>query len=184
MTTQSRFNPAWNDQYDFTDAANINEIAAVESYDISKDAAAYSSGDTIQSPWGSNRVLTLTQENGEDVCIKEITVKPGFMLSLQRHRGRAEVWEVTDGTLGVIADGEYTEIPSGQSVTLPKGCVHCMINPTAEPVTVRETQRGICREKDNIRLVDFNDRPTYPLTTEKEFASAKLYRDIQSRLKK
>jgi len=178
------FNSRWNEHYDFNDADNIAEIAKVDSYDLSKDNSVYADGDTIQSPWGSNRVLTLTQEGGEDICIKEITVKPGFMLSLQRHRGRAEVWEVTDGTLGVICNGDYSEIPAGQSITLPKGAVHCMINPTDKPVTVKETQRGICREKDNVRLADFNDRPLYPLTSEVEYKSAQLYHDIRARIGK
>ncbi len=179
----SRFNPLWNYGYDFNDAANIAEINAVDSYDIAKDMAVYANGDKIESPWGSNRVLTLSKEGRDDVCIKEITVKPGFMLSLQRHRGRAELWEVTDGTLGVICNGEYTEIPAGQSVTLPEGAVHCMINPTDKPVTVKETQRGICREKDNVRLVDFSGRATYPLTSETEYKSALLYREIMQKLK-
>ncbi len=183
MTIQSRFNNVWNGGYDFSNPANLQEITAVESYDIAADAAQYAPSDVIDSPWGSNRVVSTENHDGIETCIKEIIVKPGFMLSLQRHRGRAEIWEVTDGTLGVICNGEYSEIPSGQSITLPEGAVHCMINPTGKPVTVKETQRGICREKDNIRLVDFNDRATYPLTSETEYKSALLYRDIMKKLK-
>lgn len=177
-----RFNDEWNGHYDFDDAANIAEIANVESYDLLKDASLYADGDVIESPWGRNRVLTLTKEGGEDVCVKEITVNPGYMLSLQRHRGRAELWEVQEGTLGVICNGEYLELSAGQSQAIPKGAVHCMMNPTREPVTVREVQRGICREKDNVRLADVNNRPLYPLVSEEEHASFKLYETLRKRM--
>lgn len=175
-----RFSAQWNPHYDFNDPANMKEIEAVDTYNISMDSADYASGDVIESPWGSNQVIQSKKENGQDICIKKITVKPGYMLSLQRHRGREELWEVEEGVLTVILDGERYDVPAGQSITLPKGAVHCMVNSSDMPVTVIETQSGSCREKDNIRLLDFNNRPTYPLTTENEYKSAILYAKIQS----
>lgn len=175
-----RFPAEWNPHYDFTDPASQNEIAAVDGYDISADTADYASGDIIESPWGTNQVLESKKENGVEICIKKITVKPGYMLSLQRHRGREELWAVEDGILTVISNGARYDVPAGQSITLPKGAVHCMINSSDAPVTVIETQSGVCREKDNIRLLDFNNRPTYPLTTENEYKSAILYAKIQA----
>lgn len=176
----ARFPLQWNPHYDFNDPASQKEIAAVDSYDLASDAADYSSGDVIISPWGNNQVLESKKENGVEICIKKIMVKPGYMLSLQRHRGREELWAVEQGVLTVISNGTRHDVPAGQSITLPKGAVHCMINSSDAPVTVIETQRGVCREKDNIRLVDFNNRPTYPLTTENEYKSAILYAQIQA----
>lgn len=175
-----RFNPAWNPHYDFSNPDNIREIERVETYRLEMDDADYTSGQNVDSPWGSNQVLEAKQENGIDVCIKRITVKPGYMLSLQRHRGREELWEVKDGTLTVILDGKRYDVPAGQSISMHRGAVHCMINSSDAPVTVLETQSGVCREEDNVRLIDFNARPTYPLTSEVEFASALLYAAIQS----
>ena len=176
------FNHLWNPHYDFSDANNLREIAIVDRYKLTEDTVEYNVGQQVESPWGSNRVIDVRHVNGEDICIKEITVKPGFMLSLQRHRGRAEIWEVKEGILTVISDGAVHEILAGQSITLPKGAVHCMINTHDMPVTVIETQTGICREKDNIRLLDFNARPIYPLTGEMEYRSARLYARIQQGL--
>ena len=176
------FNLDWNPHYDFTHPDSLKEIAKVESYRLDQDKADYTAGQIVDSPWGSNQILEAKQENGLDVCIKKITVKPRHMLSLQRHRGRSELWEVSSGTLTVIMDGKIITVGAANKVTLPKGCVHCMINSSDESVTVIETQTGICREKDNIRLVDFNGRPTYPLTTEIEFESARLYARIQNEI--
>ena len=176
----AKYNKDWNPHYNFQLPENIREMEAVEAYCLEDDKADYTSGQVVDSPWGSNQVIEARHAGGQDVCVKEITVKPGYMLSLQRHRGRAELWEVKDGILTVIMNGERHDVYAGNSIFLPKGSVHCMINSSDAPVTVVETQTGICREKDNIRLVDFNNRPTYPLTTEIEFKSAKLYAEIQA----
>ena len=100
-----RFNLTWNPHYDFTDEDNLREIARVDCYTLEMDRADYRSGQLVDSPWGSNQVLEAKQENGIDVCIKRITVLPGFMLSLQRHRGREELWEVKEGSLTVMKYG-------------------------------------------------------------------------------
>lgn len=179
---KDRFNPVWNPHYDFDNPMNQKEIEAVEHYRLDADQGDYATGDVINSPWGSNQVVEAKNEDGVDICIKKIVVKPGFMLSLQRHRGRQELWEVTDGVLTVVLNGARHEVPAGQSIEMPLGAVHCMINASETPVTVIETQKGVTREKDNIRLVDFSNRPTYPLTSEIEFASAKLYAAIQQEI--
>lgn len=174
-----RFNTAWNPHYDFNDPANLMEIARVGSYKLGMDHSRYKTGQIVDSPWGSNQVIEARRELGIDVCIKRITVKPGRMLSLQRHRGREELWDVAEGMLSVILDGRYYEVPAGQSISMHRGAVHCMINSSERLVTVIETQSGICREKDTIRLLDSNDRPTYPLTSQVEFDSAMIYARIQ-----
>lgn len=176
----NRFNKAWNPHYDFASDANLREIAKVDSYRLDMDVANYVTGQSVDSPWGSNHVVEARRENGIDVCIKKITVKPGYMLSLQRHRGREELWEVKEGALTVILDGKRYDVPAGQSISMHRGAVHCMINSSDKPVMVMETQSGICREGDNVRLIDFNNRPTYPLTSEVEYLSALLYAYIQN----
>ena len=179
MSTDNIYNRNWNPHYDFKNADNLRAIAEVESYRLESDKADYVAGQLVDSPWGSNQVMEARRENGIEICIKKITVKPGHMLSLQRHRGREELWEVIEGMLTVILDGKRYDVPKGQSISMHRGAVHCMINSTQEPVTVLETQSGICREGDNVRLIDCNNRPTYPLTSEVEYQSAILYAHIQ-----
>lgn len=118
-----------------------------------------------------------------EYCIKKIILNAYNQLSLQRHRGREEYWMVKEGLLTVIVDGQMIDVPAGQAIFIPQGAVHCMNNRTDANVHVEELQFGICREADNVRLVDATvdaqgnpaPRPTYPLTTANEFASAKLF---------
>ena len=170
---------AYNSAYEADDKEALQEAERK----ALKGADGYAVGVNVESPWGDNKVLSADQKGGVDIVMKEITVKPGFMLSLQRHRGRAELWEVKSGTLTVISDGQRIEVPAGQSVELPKGNVHCMNNVHAEPVTVVETQTGFCREADNVRLLDFNNRPTIPLETVIEAKSAVLYVEMHNEIK-
>ena len=62
-----------------------------------------------------------------------------------------------------------------------------MNNVGDDDVIVIETQTGKCRELDNVRLADFGNanskaRPTYPITTEVEYNSVILYREIQAEI--
>lgn len=64
----------------------------------------YAAGETVPSPWGNNKVdfFESKEENGvEDICIKTIVVDLHRQLSLQKHRGREEIWAVEEGTLTV-----------------------------------------------------------------------------------
>ena len=161
------------------------------------------------SPWGDNTVTGVWTENGEEVVTKEIVVKSNNMLSLQSHNGRREEWKVTDGVLSLIMDGDLYDVSDegvfkvtdGQkaavtdpnvarreadghwTMILQPGSVHCMINRGDAPVTVIETQRGICREADNKRFADQcrdgAPRAILPLTTETLYKSAKIYWGIE-----
>ncbi len=180
---QDLFNAKWNEHYNFDDRLNIEEIEKVDSYDLLADRNTYVAGEDIVSPWGKNRVVELWSDTAE-YCRKNIIINPGYMLSLQRHRGREETWKVLDGVLTVICNGQRYDLSQGQEIFIPQGAPHCMINAFAETVAVEEIQKGICREADNIRLMDFARRPTYPFTSDLEYRSGCLYADISSSISK
>ena len=176
-------------------------------------------GSIIPSPWGSNQSVDAGKANSETVskyletygldfakllnptgamstaeptefCIKDLVVKPGNQLSLQRHRGREEYWIVKSGMLMVIVDGHQLDVKAGEAIFIPKGSTHCMNNKTNAPVHVEELQFGICREADNVRLLDAtrddagNPKPraTYPIRNEVEFKSAQLFAKLANEI--
>lgn len=176
-------------------------------------------GSVIPSPWGSNRSVDagpgdkdtvskylakynltfsnlLNPTDSESVaepiefCIKDLVVNAGNQLSLQRHRGREEYWIVKSGILTVIVDGYQVDVKVGEAIFIPKGSTHCMNNKTNAPVHVEELQFGICREADNVRLLDAtrddagNPKPraTYPIRNEIEFKSAQLFAQLANEI--
>ena len=106
-------------------------------------------------PWGHYENLL----ERDDHKIKELIVNPGERLSLQKHQRRAEHWTVVSGeALVTVAEKEILLKP-GQSVDVPMGAVHRIMNPGKIPVVLVEVQMGdYFGEDDIIRLEDDYDR--------------------------
>ncbi|MBE9516267.1 MAG: glycosyltransferase [Proteobacteria bacterium] len=106
-------------------------------------------------PWGYYENL-LEQD---DHKIKELIVNPGERLSLQKHQRRAEHWTVVSGEALVTVDEKEILLKTGQSVDVPKGSVHRIMNPGDIPLHLVEVQMGdYFGEDDIIRLQDDYNR--------------------------
>ena len=118
----------------------------------------YRPGETDTRPWGMWAVLETGTENGEEFCIKNITVIPGGVLSLQSHKLRRENWTLVSGVLEVTLNDRIITLHPGDTIDIPLGAKHRMANRGTVPAVVREIQRGICREDDIIRYEDIYGR--------------------------
>jgi mannose-1-phosphate guanylyltransferase/mannose-6-phosphate isomerase len=109
----------------------------------------------IQRPWGKY----LSVDMGARYQVKRITVKPGGVLSLQKHYHRAEHWVVVRGTAEVTRNDETIIVHETESIYLPIGCVHRMANPGKIPLELIEVQVGsYLGEDDIVRLQDIYKR--------------------------
>lgn len=109
----------------------------------------------VQRPWG--RYLSI--DLGVRHQVKRITVKPGGVLSLQKHFHRAEHWVVVRGTAEVTRNDETIIVHENESIYLPIGCVHRMTNPGRIPLELIEVQVGsYLGEDDIIRIEDIYRR--------------------------
>jgi len=106
----------------------------------------YASHLTVYRPWGSYRTL----KTGERFLIKHIALKPGAILSLQRHQHRAEHWVVVDGTARVTRGGETFDLTEDQSTYIPIGMKHRLENPTDRELHIVEVQSGATLSEDDI----------------------------------
>ena len=105
----------------------------------------------IYRPWG--HYLSLAEEDRWQV--KLIQVKPGEKLSLQLHHHRSEHWIVVGGTAKVELDSKITFLSENQSIYIPLGSKHRLINPGKIPLTLIEVQSGsYVGEDDIIRFED------------------------------
>lgn len=110
-----------------------------------------SSHTTVYRPWGHYESLKVDGR----FQVKRITVKPGAILSLQKHFHRAEHWVVVKGTAEVTCDDTITMLSENESIYLPLGCVHRMHNPGRIPLEIIEVQTGsYLGEDDIVRLGD------------------------------
>ena len=106
-------------------------------------------------PWGHYDNLL----EREDHKVKELIIQQGERLSLQKHERRAEHWIVVSGeALVTVADKEILLNP-GQSVDIPRGAVHRIMNPGHTQLVIVEAQMGdYFGEDDIVRLQDDYDR--------------------------
>ena len=102
-------------------------------------------------PWGHYKNFDETKEHK----VKKIIVEAGKRLSLQKHNRRAEHWFVTSGE-GIITLGDK-DIPvaAGQSVDIPTGTQHRIMNTGKTALVFIEVQSGdYFGEDDIIRIED------------------------------
>ena len=106
-------------------------------------------------PWGSYD--SLEAEDGFQV--KRLVIRPGAVISLQRHAHRAEHWVVVKGRARITRNGDVFDIGVNEAAHIAVGDVHRIANPFDEPVHVIEVQCGDYLGEDDIeRLEDIYGR--------------------------
>ena len=102
-------------------------------------------------PWGDYNDI----DEDDRFRVKRIIVKPGGILSLQKHQHRSEHWVVVKGMGTVTRGEEVSELHENQSTYIPKGVVHRLENKGTEPLHLIEVQVGdYVGEDDIVRLED------------------------------
>jgi mannose-6-phosphate isomerase len=102
-------------------------------------------------PWGFYEILLDT----EYTKVKQITVNPSQKLSYQYHEKRKEYWTIVKGSAIIILDDEKVFRNQGESIHIPLGSKHRIINESDEILIFIEVQTGESfDEEDIIRLED------------------------------
>lgn len=105
----------------------------------------------VYRPWGVYEGIDISGR----FQVKRITVKPGRILSLQKHFHRAEHWIVVKGT-AIVTKGEDTFLLKEDASTyIPLGETHRLENPGKIDLELIEVQSGSYLGEDDI--VRFED---------------------------
>jgi mannose-1-phosphate guanylyltransferase/mannose-6-phosphate isomerase len=111
----------------------------------------------VHRPWGYFESI----DAGDRFQVKRIVVRPGGILSLQKHRHRAEHWVVVRGTAEVTLGEAVTAVHENESIYIPIGSVHRLANRGKIPLELIEVQTGSYLGEDDIeRLEDVYRRTT------------------------
>jgi mannose-1-phosphate guanylyltransferase/mannose-6-phosphate isomerase len=97
-------------------------------------------------PWGFYDSV----DRGERFQVKRIVVRPGGVLSLQRHLHRAEHWVVVRGTAEVTVGDKAELVQENQSIFIPATTAHRLANPGKIPLEIIEVQTGSYLGEDDI----------------------------------
>jgi mannose-1-phosphate guanylyltransferase/mannose-6-phosphate isomerase len=101
-------------------------------------------------PWGYYESI----DAGDRFQVKRIVVTPGGILSLQKHRHRAEHWVVVRGTAEVTIGEKVRAVHENESVYIPIGSVHRLANKGKIPLELIEVQTGSYFGEDDIERLD------------------------------
>ena len=104
----------------------------------------------VHRPWGYYESIDM----GERFQVKRIVVIPGGILSLQKHRHRAEHWVVVRGTAEVTIGEQVRAVHENESVYIPIGSVHRMANKGKIPLELIEIQTGSYFGEDDIERIE------------------------------
>lgn len=103
-------------------------------------------------PWGSYD--SIDSEDGFQV--KRLIVKPGAVLSLQKHAHRAEHWVVVQGRARITRNDDVFDMGVNESTYIAIGDIHRIANPFNEPVHIIEVQCGDYLGEDDIVRIEDN----------------------------
>jgi mannose-6-phosphate isomerase len=111
--------------------------------------------ETDEKPWGKYYVLA----DEPNYKLKRIVVNPGQKLSYQYHHKRQEQWTIVEGNAIVVLDGNDIPLSYGESIFIPLGAKHRIMNPSDKPLIFIEVQTGTYfGEDDIVRLEDAYER--------------------------
>ncbi|HTR11872.1 MAG TPA: mannose-1-phosphate guanylyltransferase/mannose-6-phosphate isomerase [Roseiarcus sp.] len=109
----------------------------------------------VYRPWGYYQSI----DQGARYQVKRIVVRPGGVLSLQKHFHRAEHWIVVRGAAEVTLNGEVQLVHENESIYLPIGSQHRLANPGKIDLELIEVQTGsYLGEDDIVRIEDVYNR--------------------------
>jgi len=109
----------------------------------------------VYRPWG----FYLSISEGKRFQVKIIHVNIGAKLSLQMHHHRSEHWIIVKGTAEVEIDNEFRILSENESIYIPIGSKHRLMNPGKIPLEIIEVQSGAyIGEDDIVRFEDLYGR--------------------------
>ncbi len=118
----------------------------------------------VYRPWGSYEAM----DEMEGFKVKRLSVKVGAKLSLQSHKKRSEHWVVVKGTATIVLGDKELVLGEDESIYIPKGTKHRLVNNGNEPLEVIEVQTGDYLGEDDIeRYEDVYGRETSSGNVEK-----------------
>ena len=138
-----------------TSMEHSSKVKELVSHLRDKNIPEVDSHKRMYRPWGWYQRIDI----GERFQVKRIMVKPGGILSLQKHYHRAEHWVVVKGTAEVTLNDSIILVHENEAIHLPIGSVHRLSNPGKIALELIEVQVGsYTGEDDIVRIEDLYGR--------------------------
>ena len=108
-------------------------------------------GNVEERPWGNYHIIA----KNKGYQIKEIIVSKGSKLSLQKHSGRSEFWQIVKGESKITIENKEYYLKEKEYIYIPSNTIHRIENIGKDDLIFIEIQLGEnIKEEDIIRLED------------------------------
>ena len=118
----------------------------------------------VEKMWGYYKVVHENNDLKSKIKVKELYVKPGERLSMQRHHDRSEHWFIMQGEATICTIGEHNtdleykgKYKQHQFVSIEENEWHMLTNETTKPIKLIEIQFGKYTAEDDIERLDVED---------------------------
>ncbi len=101
-------------------------------------------------PWGYYEIIS----DAPDHKVKRIVVEPGGVLSLQRHKKRAEHWFIVSGSGRMTLEDKQYPVSPGSTIDIPAGTAHRIKNTSSDNLVIIEIQTGEYFGEDDIERLE------------------------------
>lgn len=108
-----------------------------DNYEVSKDT--FDEGDIFYTNWGVKEILS----RSPGYMVRKVTIFPGKRIGMHKHNKKTEHWSVVEGTATVILGGKSRDYGTDDSVFVPIGVYHELINNTAKDLVMIEVGIGV-----------------------------------------
>ena len=125
-------------------------IGGIHKLESSSNLTKNHLSETEGRPWGKFHIIA----KGKGYQIKEIIVKPGKKMSLQRHKNRSEYWQVIDGIGMVYLEDSKFKLEKNDNIFIPQGDIHRLENIGQNHLTLIEIQIGKEISEDDIERLE------------------------------
>jgi quercetin dioxygenase-like cupin family protein len=112
-------------------------------------------GDPFEMPDGSvYEVTAAAGDNGGEFVAMDFTLPPGSVAPPPHvHPTPAEEFEVAEGSLDLMVDGEWRTLGVGESASVSAGALHTFRNRSGKTVRVHNVHRPAARFEDYIEHI-------------------------------
>ena len=127
------------------------EVGGKEKIESSSELTKNYLGNVELRPWGNYHIIA----KNTGYQIKEIRVTKGSKLSLQKHKGRSEFWQIVKGESKITVEKNEYYLKEKEYVHIPKNALHRIENIGKKELIFIEIQLGEdLKEEDIIRIED------------------------------
>jgi len=134
------------------DKSRVQEIKLLMEQMAPKETEYYEQTHPTIRPWGEYKVLT----DEKHYKVKQVTVKTGEKLSLQKHQKRDENWTILNGSARVTIGETQQKANKNDHIHIPANVIHSIENIGEDELVFVEIQTGSYLGEDDI--IRYNDR--------------------------